>query len=476
MFLKGGSSMSEEKKQKDKFSYEAKNAWLEMGEEERKEVFSFNKEYADFLTANKTEREFVKAAVKKLEAAGFKNIEQFEELKKGDKVYALNRSRALMAAVIGEKELTEGLKIVGSHIDSPRLDLKPNPLYEEGEIALFKTHYYGGVKKYQWVTMPLALHGIVVKDDGTEVEINIGEKDSEPIFFISDLLPHLGKSQMKKPMKEGITGEKLNLVVGSIPVSDQDAKAKIKTAILEHLNKEYGIKEEDFMSADLQAVPAFKTRDAGFDRGLLAGYGHDDRVCSFTALEAILDLGQPKSTSMVLLMDREEVGSMGSTGMQSHFFEDQVANLVDLYYADYSELLVRRVMQNSKVISADVNAAYDPDFADVYAKHNSAYLGKGIVISKYTGARGKAGASEARAEFMAEIRGLFNNKGVIWQTAELGKIDEGGGGTIAKFLANYSMDVVDSGPPVLSMHSPYEVVSKVDVYNSYLAYNVFLEN
>ncbi|MFP4198186.1 MAG: aminopeptidase [Halanaerobium sp.] len=465
--------MSEEKKNKN--AYQSKNAWEEMGREERKEVFAFNEAYADFLSKNKTEREFAAAAIGELEAAGFENINHFESLKKGDKVYVENRSRALMAAVIGEKELTEGLKIVGSHIDSPRLDLKPNPLYEDGEMAMFKTHYYGGVKKYQWVTMPLALHGVVVKDDGTKIEISIGEKEDEPVFFISDVLPHLGKKQMKKSMSEGISGEQLNVVVGSIPVADEEAKDKIKTAVLEHLKNEYDFKEEDFISADLQVVPAFKTRDAGFDRGLLAGYGHDDRVCSYTALEAILDIKDPQYTSVVLLMDREEVGSMGSTGMQSHFFEDQVANLVDLYYNDYSELLVRKVMQNSKVLSADVNAAYDPDFSEVYAKHNSAYLGKGIVISKYTGARGKAGASEASAEFMGEIRGLFNNAGVVWQTAELGKIDEGGGGTIAQFLANYNMDVVDCGPAVLSMHSPYEVVSKADVYHSYLAYNVFLE-
>jgi aspartyl aminopeptidase len=463
------------KEKKNDNAYQAKNAWTEMGEIERKEVFAFNEKYAKFLTENKTEREFASATIAKLEEAGFKNINEYEKLKKGDKVYVENRSRALMAAVIGEKDLKEGLKIVGSHIDSPRLDLKPNPLYEDGEMAMFKTHYYGGVKKYQWVTMPLALHGVVVKDDGSQIEVKIGEKNEDPIFFISDVLPHLGKNQMKKSMSEGISGEQLNVVVGSIPVDDEDAKDKIKTAVLNYLKAEYDFKEEDFISADLQIVPAFKTRDAGFDRALLAGYGHDDRVCSYTALEAILDIRNPQYTSVLLLMDREEVGSMGSTGMQSHFFEDQVANLVDLYYDEYSELIVRKVMQNSKVLSADVSAAYDPDFAEVYAKHNSAYLGKGIVISKYTGARGKAGASEASAEFMGEIRGVFNNAGVIWQTAELGKIDEGGGGTIAQFLANYNMDVVDCGPAVLSMHSPYEVVSKADVYHSYLAYNVFLE-
>lgn len=469
--------MSEEKnnKEKNENEYSAKNAWAEMGEAERKEVFSFNKNYAEFLTKNKTEREFASAAVEELEAAGFKNIEEYDSLEQGDKVYVVNRSRALMAAVIGEKDLKEGLKIVGSHIDSPRLDLKPNPLYEDGEMAMFKTHYYGGIKKYQWVTMPLALHGVVVKDDGSQIELSIGEKDDEPVFFISDILPHLGKKQLKKSMKEGISGEQLNVVVGSIPVEDEDAKNKIKKAVLNHLKEEYDFSEEDFISADLQVVPAYKTRDAGFDRGLLAGYGHDDRVCSYTALEAALDVENPKYTSVILLMDREEVGSMGSTGMQSHFFEDQVANLVDLYYDNYSELSVRKIMQNSKVLSADVSAAYDPDFAEVYAKHNSAYLSKGIVLSKYTGARGKAGSSEASAEFMGEVRGLFNNAGVVWQTAELGKVDEGGGGTIAQFLANYNMDVVDCGPAVLSMHSPYEVVSKADVYHTYLAYNVFLE-
>ena len=304
------------KEEKNKNEYSAKNAWDEMGEAEREEVFSFNRDYADFLTKNKTEREFTRAAVEELEAAGFKNIENYDKLKQGDKVYVVNRSRALMAAIIGEKDLKEGLKIVGSHIDSPRLDLKPNPLYEDGEMAMFKTHYYGGIKKYQWVTMPLALHGVVVKDDGSQIEVSIGEKDDEPVFFISDVLPHLGKKQLKKSMKEGISGEQLNVVVGSIPVEDEDAKNKIKKAVLNHLKEEYDFSEEDFISADLQAVPAYKTRDAGFDRGLLAGYGHDDRVCSYTALEAALDVEDPEYTSVILLMDREEVGSMGSTGMR----------------------------------------------------------------------------------------------------------------------------------------------------------------
>ncbi len=460
---------------KNEKDFQAKNAWLETTDAERKEVFNFNSNYAQFLTNNKTEREFARASVVELEKAGFKPISDYDKLATGDKVYTINRNRAILAAVIGKRDLADGLKIVGAHIDSPRLDLKPNPLYEDGDLALFKTHYYGGVKKYQWVTMPLAIHGLVIKEDGSKVEIKIGEKAEDPIFFISDVLPHLGKDQMKKKMSEGITGEQLNIVIGSIPVDGEDVKEKFKSAILDHLEREYDINGEDLISADLQVVPAFAALDAGLDRSLLAGYGHDDRVCSYTALQAIIDINEPEYTAVTLLVDKEEVGSMGNTGMQSHFFEDQVANLVDLYYDDYSEFLVRRVLQNSRVLSGDVSAAFDPNYPDVYAKHNSAYLGKGIVLNKYTGARGKAGSSEASAEFMGEIRGLFNKAGVFWQTAELGKVDKGGGGTIAQFLANYNMDVVDCGPAVLSMHAPYEVVSKVDVYHTYLGYSVFLE-
>jgi aspartyl aminopeptidase len=385
-----------------------------------------------------------------------------------------------MAAVIGERPLTDGMRIVGAHMDSPRIDLKPNPLYEDSEIAYLSTHYYGGVKKYQWVSIPLAIHGVVVKEDGSKVHINIGEKEDDPVFYISDLLPHLGQDQMQKKMSEAINGEQLRLIIGSIPEkSEKDEekkpKDKVKTAILNHLYKEYGITGEDLVSAELQIVPAMKARDVGFDRGLLAAYGHDDRVCAYTALRAILDVDKPQYTAVLLLVDKEEVGSMGSTGMKSHFFENTVAEMINLSSENYSELILRRTIENSKSLSGDVNAAYDPNFADAFEKNNSSYLGKGVVITKYTGARGKSGSSEASAEFVAEIRSLFNNAGVLWQTGELGKVDKGGGGTIAQFLANYNMDVLDCGPVVLSMHSPYELVSKVDVYHTYLAYQVFME-
>lgn len=458
--------------------YEPKNGWLEMEDVEIEEIFTFNQEYADFLTANKTEREFVRASVELLEAEGFKNLDELSSLKAGDRVYKVNRDKAIIVAIIGEKPLSDGLHIVGAHIDSPRIDLKPNPLYEDGGLAFFNTHYYGGIKKYQWVSIPLALHGVIVKEDGSKVEIRLGEEEDDPVFYISDILPHLGKKQMEKKMSEGITGEQLNLVIGSIPSKKEDKegeqeKETVKTAILSLLKEKYGITGEDLISADLEIVPALRTRDVGFDRGLLAGYGQDDRVCSYTALRAIIDTEKPAHTAMVLLVDKEEIGSMGSTGMQSHFFENTVAEILNLSNEEYSEFILRKIIENSQALSADVNAAFDPNFADVYAKNNSAYLGKGVVLTKYTGARGKAGASEATAEFMGKIRSLFNRSGIIWQVGELGKVDEGGGGTIAQFLANYNMDVLDCGPALLSMHSPYEVASKVDIYNTYLAYSVF---
>ncbi|MFW5787209.1 MAG: aminopeptidase [Halanaerobiales bacterium] len=453
--------------------YKVENAWLEMTKEEREEIFSFNEEYGKFLSENKTEREFVRSSIDLLKNEGFINIEEVDELSPGDRIYAVNRERELIAAVIGSRDLTEGLRIVGAHMDAPRIDLKPNPLYEDGELAFFNTHYYGGIKKYQWVTIPLALHGVVVREDGEKININIGDKENDPVFYISDLLPHLGKDQMKKKMSEGINAQHLNVVIGSIPVSDEDEEQKLKQAVLNILAKEYDIDGEDLVSADLEIVPAGPARDVGFDRGLLAGYGHDDRVCSYTALQGLIDVEDPACTAMALLVDKEEIGSMGSTGMQSRFFENTVAKMTDLLYEDYSDLLVREVLNNSKAISADVNAGYDPDFSDVYAKNNTAYLNKGLAVTKYTGARGKAGSSEASAEFVAHIRSVFNKAGVLWQVAELGKVDKGGGGTIAKFMANYNMDVIDSGPPVLSMHSPVEVVSKVDVYNTYLGYHAF---
>ncbi|MDZ7673294.1 MAG: aminopeptidase [Halanaerobiales bacterium] len=457
--------------------YVAKNAWLEMEDVEKKEVFEFNSDYGTFLEQNKTEREFTKSSVELLEEQGFKNISEYDSLKEGDKVFAVNRDRQLIAAVMGKKDLKEGLKIVAAHMDSPRIDLKPNPLYEDGGLAYFGTHYYGGIKKFQWVTIPLALHGLVIKEDGTRVEIRIGDKEDDPVFYISDILPHLGKKQMKKKMNEAINAQHLNLVIGSIPLDDEDSDEndKIKSAVLKHLEDEYDITGEDLISADLQIVPADGVRDVGFDRALLGGYGHDDRVCSYTGLRALLDINTPEYTAVTLLVDKEEIGSMGSTGMQSRFFENFVAEMTSKYYEKYSELDLRKILEKSSSLSGDVNAAYDSNFSEVFDKRNAAFINKGIVLTKYTGARGKAGSSEATAEFMSQVRSLLNNAGVIWQVAELGKVDEGGGGTIAQFLANYNMDVLDAGPAVLAMHSPYEVVAKIDVYNTYLAYLTFLE-
>jgi aspartyl aminopeptidase len=456
--------------------YKAKNAWLDMAEPEIEEIFMFNKDYADFVTINKTEREFVKSTLELLKKEGYKDLNELEILNPGDRVYSVNRNREIIIAVIGKRAINEGVHIVGAHIDSPRIDLKPNPLYEEGELAYLNTHYYGGIKKYQWVTIPLALHGVIIKEDGSNIEVKIGENEEDPVFYISDLLPHLGKEQMEKKMSEGISGEQLNIVIGSIPLADKDNEEnRVKSAILNILEEKYGINGEDFISAELQAVPAYKAKDVGFDRGLLAAYGHDDRVCSYTALMAILDIEEPEYTAMALLVDKEEVGSMGATGMQSRFFENTIAEMINLSSENYNDLSLRKALQNSKALSADVNAAFDPNFADVFAKNNSSYLGKGLVLTKYTGSRGKSGSSEATAEFVGQIRSLFNKSGVMWQIGELGKVDKGGGGTIAQFLAKYSMDVLDCGPAVLSMHSPYELVSKVDVYNSYLGYLVFFE-
>ena len=454
--------------------YKAKNAWLEMEEAEKIEINKFSDRYANFITENKTEREFVKGAEKILKEEGFKELEKKEGLNMGDKIYSINRQRGLIAAVIGERDLIDGLCLIGSHIDSPRIDLKPNPVFEKGDLTFLDSHYYGGIKKYQWVTIPLAIHGIVVKENGEKVSLNVGENENDPVFYITDLLPHLGKEQMKKKMSKAITGEQLNILIGSKPLAkNDDDSEKIKNGVLKLLEEKYEINGEDFVSADLQIVPAFKARDVGFDRGLLAAYGQDDRVCSYSALEAILDQESPEKTSMVLLTDKEEIGSMGNTGMQSHFFENTVAEMVNKFYDKYNDLILRQVIQNSEALSGDVNAAYDPDFSDVFAKNNSAFLGKGIVLTKYTGARGKAGASEATAEFIGKIRSLFNEKGVIWQIGEIGKVDKGGGGTIAQFLANYNMDVLDAGPALLSMHSPYEVASKVDIYHTYLGYSTF---
>ena len=451
-----------------------KNLWLKFSQDEEKEVFEFANRYKSFMDENRTEREFIRGTVAELKTAGFKDITETDQLTTGDKVYAQNREGAVLAAIIGQEKLTEGLKIVGAHVDSPRIDLKPKPLFEEKEMAFFTTHYYGGVKKYQWVTLPLAIRGVVVKEDGTKLDISIGMDPEDPIFYITDLLPHFGKEQAKKKLSEAIDAAQLNSLVGTRPVADEDEKEPVKKALLNLIKAEHDLEEEDLISAELQLVPALLARDVGLDRTLLAAYGHDDRSCSYTALQALLELDQvPEKTSVMLLVDREEVGSMGNTGMQSTFFENTIAKLLNLTESNYSELDLRQTLDNSTALSGDVTQAFDPDYPKSSSKHNTPYLNQGVVMTPYTGARGKGGSSEASAEFKAYIRGIWNKYNVTWQAAEMGAVDKGGGGTIAQFLANYNLDVLDCGPAVLSMHAPYEVLSKADLFMTKEAYRTY---
>lgn len=473
--------MSEEKtegqKLQEKLSFKQKRIWEHASDDEIKKSFDFSEEYKHFLDISKTEREFTINAEKMAVAAGFVKLEDLLKnnavVKPGTKVYHVNRKKSAVFAVIGNRPMEEGVNILGSHIDSPRIDLKQNPLYEDTELAYFKTHYYGGLKKYQWLTIPLAIHGVVIKGDGTPVEIVIGEQDDDPVFNITDLLPHLAREQMQKKMSEAVTGEGLNLLLGSIPYKDEKVKDKVKLNILDILNKRYGIVEEDFQSAELEIVPAQKARDVGLDKSMVGGYGQDDRVCAYPALKAVLDISVPERTAVCLLTDKEEIGSMGNTGAQSNLLQDFLANLVALTCNDYSDLMVRACLSKSKMLSADVNAAVDPNYDNVYEKSNATYMGRGIVLQKYTGSRGKYDASDASAEFVGEVRKLFNDNNIIWQTGELGKVDEGGGGTIAQYAANLGIDVLDCGIAVLSMHSPFEITSKVDIYTTYNAYKVF---
>ena len=407
------------------------------------------------------------------EAEGFVPYTFGMELQPGSKVYVNNRGKALMLAVLGQQPLDHGCVIAGAHIDSPRLDLKQTPMYEDSELAYFKTHYYGGIKKYQWVTIPLELHGTVALKDGSTVDIAIGREPDEPQFVITDLLPHLGKDQMRKTMEEGITGEALNIVIGSMPYAGE-GRDRVKLAVLSLLHDEYGITEEDFLSAELAAVPAFPARDIGFDRSMIMGYGHDDRVCAYPSFAAMLEIEKPQHTSVCLLVDKEEIGSVGASGMQSHFFEDSVAEIINLL-GEYSELKVRRALHNSRVLSSDVSAAFDPNYPSVMEKRNCAYFGKGLVLNKYTGARGKSGSNDANAEYIARLRRIFDDNDVSFQTSELGKVDQGGGGTIAYILANYGMNVIDSGVAVLNMHAPWEIISKVDLYEALYGYVAFLK-
>ena len=452
------------------------NAWKKYAD--KTEVFAFCEAYKDFISSCKTERECVTEMVQQAEKAGYRNIdaiiESGETLKAGDKVYANNKGKGLALYLIGEEPLEKGMRILGAHIDSPRLDLKQNPLYEDQELALLDTHYYGGVKKYQWVTLPLALHGVVSKKDGENVTVVIGEEEQDPVLGISDLLIHLSQKQLQKTAAEVVEGEKLDMLVGSIPLEGEEEEP-VKAQILAILKEKYGIEEEDFLSAEFEVVPAGKARDYGLDRSMIMGYGQDDRVCSYPSFAAIMKQEQVKYTSVCLLVDKEEIGSVGATGMQSKFFENTTAEVMNAC-GQYSELKLRRALKNSMMLSSDVSAAFDPNFPEVMEKKNSAYLGHGMTFNKYTGARGKSGSNDANAEYLAKLRKVMAEAQVAFQTAELGKVDQGGGGTIAYILANYNMEVIDCGVAVLNMHAPWEITSKVDVYEAYRGYCAFLQN
>lgn len=458
------------KQLKEQLFFEPKNGALRMNPEEMKEVFDFCTPYKAFLDEAKTEREAVETAVHLLEEKGFVPFESGKKYVAGDKVYQINRGKSLIAAIMGSDPIENGVHIAAAHIDSPRLDLKPRPVYEEGELALFKTHYYGGIKKYQWTAIPLALHGVIVKKDGTSVEVRVGEKEEDPVFCVTDLLPHLATDQMKRTLADGVRGEELNVLIGSLPFCDDEVSEKVKLNLLQILFEQYGVTEADFLSAELEVVPAFRAKDLGFDRSMVGAYGHDDRVCAYTALQATLNTQNPKKTSVLVLADKEETGSDGNTGLKSAFLRYFIADLAQPYGVEG-----RTVLSHSECLSADVNAAFDPTFSDVTERKNTAYFNYGVVITKYTGARGKSGTSDASAEFMGKVRSLLDQKGVIWQTGELGKVDQGGGGTVAAYIANLNVDVVDLGVPVLSMHAPFEIVSKIDVFMAYRAFYEFFQ-
>lgn len=463
---------------------ERKNAWEKYPEgSKRDQVFKFAEDYRIFISNNKTERECVTDFVAQAKAAGFVDLEEIiankSSLKAGDKVYANNMGKGLAMFVIGKKSLEDGMNILGAHIDSPRMDLKQDPLYEDTDFAMLDTHYYGGIKKYQWVTLPLAIHGVIAKKDGSVVTVNIGDKPGDPVFGVSDLLIHLSAEQMDKKAAKVIEGENLDLIIGSIPLEEnkdekEAVKERVKANIMNILTKEYDIEEEDFLSAEIEIVPAGEARDYGFDRSMIMGYGHDDRVCAYPSFMAMLEVKEPEITSVCLLVDKEEIGSVGASGMQSRFFENTVAEIMNAA-EDYSELKVRRALKNSKVLSSDVSAAFDPNFPSVMTKRNAAYFGRGLVFNKYTGSRGKSGSNDANAEYIAALRHIMDKNDIAFQTAELGKVDQGGGGTIAYILANYGMNVIDSGVAVLNMHAPWEIISKVDLYEAFHGYAAFLK-
>ena len=470
---------------------ENQNIWATYDAKHLKKLEKLSQEYRDFLDNGKTERECIDTIVNTIEADGYVELESLIKsggtLKQGDKVYSVWMNKSIAMFQIGEKPMTEGMNILGAHIDSPRMDVKQNPLYEDGGFAYLDTHYYGGVKKYQWVTIPLAIHGVVVKKDGTTVEINVGENEDDPVFFVSDLLIHLAQEQLEKKAAKVIEGEALDIIIGNKPILMDEKKESgkkeeeknagkdaVKQGVLSILKETYDMDEEDFISAELEVVPAGKAREAGFDRSMILAYGQDDRVCAFTSLKAMLDTKKADRTVCCILVDKEEIGSVGATGMQSRFFENAVAEVMNLC-GEYSELNVRRCLAHSCMLSSDVSSAFDPTYAASFDKKNVAYLGKGMVFNKFTGARGKSGSNDANAEYMAHIRGIFDKESVHFQTAELGKVDLGGGGTIAYILALYGMNVIDSGVAVLNMHAPWEATSKADIYETYRGYRAFVE-
>lgn len=455
----------------------SKNAWLGYSKEQSKKVFALADGYKQFISDCKTERECAAELIRQAKAEGYKDLKELiakgKKLKAGDKIFVNHMEKAVALFVIGKRPLEEGMKILGAHIDSPRLDLKQVPFYEDTEMALLDTHYYGGIKKYQWVTLPLALHGVVAKKDGTVVPVVIGEKEEDPVVGITDLLIHLSAKQMEKNAAKVVEGEDLNILVGSIPLKGAEKEA-VKSNILAMLEEKYGITEDDFVSAEIEAVPAGKARDFGIDRSMIMGYGQDDRVCAYTSAKAIFDVKDIDRTAVCLLVDKEEIGSVGATGMHSRFFENALAEIMNLC-GDYSELKVRRALANSQMLSSDVSAAYDPNYPSVNEKKNTAYFGKGLVFNKYTGSRGKSGSNDANAEYIGRIRAALDKHKVTYQTSELGRVDEGGGGTIAYIMANYGMEVIDSGVAVLNMHAPWEITSKSDIYEALQGYTAFLK-
>ena len=463
---------SEAKLLQEKLCSQRKNGVLRMTEEQIKDCDAFCEKYKDFMNCSKIEREVADFTVSAAKKAGYKEFERNMRLEPGDKVYYNNRGKAVILAVIGREPVEKGVHIAAAHIDSPRLDMKQHPLFENEETAYFKTHYYGGIKKYQWGTIPLALHGVIIRADGSSVKVNIGEDESDPVFCVTDLLPHLAQDQMKRSAGEILKGEELNILIGSRPFRDDDVSEKVKLNIMAILNEKYGITEDDFVSAELEAVPAFKAKDIGFDRSMIGAYGHDDKVCAYTAFAALMDGNTvPEKTAVVVLTDKEETGSDGNTGLKSAYLKYFIHDLAECFGEEG-----RAVLSKSECLSADVNAAFDPTFPDVLEKRNSSFINYGVCVTKFTGARGKSGTSDASAEFVGRVRKLLDDNNVIWQTGELGKVDLGGGGTIAYILANYGMNVIDSGVGVQNMHAPYEVISKVDLYEAYKSYKAFLKD